>query len=98
MLEDKLWITGDDNFSADITDKELKESLKKFITRYPGSSHHFLDLNYDRKVVKNSIRLDLDKVIGIGGEGTVLKLKTTEDLETVKNIYPIVRIFLNYFS
>ena len=85
MLDDKIWITGDNNFSANIVDKELQESLKKFITRYPGSRHDFLDLNYDRKIVTSSIKLDLDKVIGIGGEGTVLKLKTTEDLETVKN-------------
>ena len=88
MLEDKIRITGD-NFSTDIIDKELQECLKKFITRYPGSRHQFEGLDHDWKVEKSSIKLDLDTVIGIGGEGTVLKLKTTEDSETVKNIYSI---------
>lgn len=79
-MEDKIWITGDNNFSTDIVDKELQESLKKFVTLYPGSEQEFEGKVTGKikecKVLKSSIKLDLNKVIGIGGEGTVLKMET----------------------
>ena len=86
-MEDKIWITGDNNFSTDIVDKELQKSLKKFITLYPGSEQEFEGKVKGKikecKVLKTSVKLDLNKVIGIGGEGTVLKMTPKSALKYV---------------